>query len=200
LVAITDLTLAPAASWLERLSELARASRPGALAVLLRDHQLPAAARLDFGRALRERTRAEGQELWVADRLDLATLLDADGLHLGEASVPASLARTLWARPISRAWHATELSAELEPELTGVSALLVSPVAAPRKGRQALGLEGLSQVARALPDSLRLYALGGMTARNAAASLPAGAWGIAAIGAALTEDPRALTDALDITR
>jgi len=206
LVAITDTDVAPAGELVARLRRLATSAVPGSVALLLRDHGLSGKARLELGLALRDVAREHQQSLWVADRLDLALLLDAAGLHLGEASVSARAARRLLpeAASISRAWHATLLDDAALSELSAVDALLVSPVLAPRKGRPALGLSALGVLGEQLRARNQayphLYALGGITARDAAACLAAGATGVAAIGAALAPDVAPLLDALAIGR
>lgn len=206
LIAITDASLLPVETMLARLTQLAAAARPGSCAFLLRDHALGARERLRFGQALQVVTRAHGQALWVADRLDLALLLEADAVHLGEGSVTASDARKLLgpACRISRAWHAASLDGvEAAAELHAVDALLVSPALAPRKGRSALGLQPfgvLGEQLRARNLACQPYALGGVSAENAAACLQAGAVGVAAIGAALSADAERLLGALEISR
>lgn len=206
LLAITDLSLLPADALATRLGRLAQAARPGTLALVLRDHATGALERLTFGRQLQAIARRSGQQLWVADRLDLALLLEADGVHLGEGSVSAAVARPLVGASvrISRAWHAASLTgAPSADELADVDALLVSPVLLPRKGRPALGLGVLGVLGeqlRARNWACQLYALGGVSADNAAACRQAGALGVAAIGASLVEDPSALLAALDMQR
>lgn len=203
LVAITDLSELDPVTLLARLRRLAESARPGSVALLLRDHAATGKQRLGLGRELRALARDSGQSLWIADRIDLALLLEADGLHLGEASVPAAQARRLWphGRHLSRAWHATQTQPFIE--LADVDALLVSPVLAERKGRPALGLDALPVLRRALAQqgsSPSLYALGGVTSHNAAACVAAGAAGVAAIGAVLGPDAAALLSALDVAR
>ena len=134
--------------------------------------------------------------------MDLALLLEADAVHLGEGSVTASDARRLLGANmrISRAWHAASLDGvDAVSELHAVDALLVSPVLAPRKGRPALGLQPLGVLGeqlRARDLACQLYALGGVSAENAAECLQAGAAGVAAIGAALGPDAAGLLRAL----
>ena len=105
LVAITDLSLLDRVTLLARLRRLAESARPLTLALLLRDHSASGCERLSLGRELARIARNCGQLLWVADRVDLALLLEADGLHLGDASVDAGSARKLWGseRWLSRA-------------------------------------------------------------------------------------------------
>ena len=202
LIAITDASLLPIETLLARLGKLAAAAQPGTLALLLRDHALGARERLRLGQALQSVAREHGQALWVADRLDLALLLEADAVHLGEGSVTASDARKLLGSQmrISRAWHAAALDGvDAAGELHAVDALLVSPVLAPRKGRPALGLSPLGVLGeqlRARNLACQIYALGGVSAENAAECLQAGAIGVAASGAALGPDAAGLLGAL----
>jgi thiamine-phosphate pyrophosphorylase len=206
LVAITDLSAAPQDQWIPRLTRLAHAACPGSIAFLLRDHAASAQQRLAFGHALREIARSSEQALWVADRLDLALLLEADAVHLGEGSVSATAARRLVGADmrISRAWHAASLDGpSATDELVEVDALLLSPVLEPRKGRPPLGLETLGVLGEQLlarHSACHLYALGGVAAKNAGACLAVGAAGVAAIGALLREDVQPLLGALGIAR
>jgi thiamine-phosphate pyrophosphorylase len=164
--------------------------------VQCRDRQLPDGERLRWARQLRELTRESGQWLLVNDRVDLALLSDADGVHLGEASLePSDVpdcgrgAARLW---VSAAWHG---SGEPAP---GARLLLLSPVVAPRKGLQALGTAGFeSRVA--LAKGRWVYALGGVRSSDVRALLRAGATGVAAIGAVIAE-PAPLIEALGIAR
>jgi len=206
LVAITDLSSLAADVLTARLAKLAAAARPGTLALLLRDHSVGAKQRLALGRALQAVVRENEQALWIADRLDLALLLEADAVHLGEGSVSARVARQLLGPEmrISRAWHAAAVDGvSAEAELSEVDALLVSPVCAPRKGRAALGLlplGALGEQLRARNRACQLYALGGVSAENAADCQRAGATGVAAIGAALAADAESLLSALELLR
>ena len=188
LIVISDSERGPLDGWLRELQALLAAATPGSVQVLLRDRQLPIRARRELGEQLRRTTRAHRQWFAVSDRLDLAGLLDADGLHLAEDSVTASDARA-FALAHGRSWLVSTAchSPEALADLTADAALL-SPVLAPRKGRPALGLGGLRQAALARQrrgpalGSCSLYALGGVTRHDAAELLAAGADGVALIG------------------
>jgi thiamine monophosphate synthase len=100
---------------------------------------------------------------------------------------------------ISIACHDAE--AVRQPHVDGV---LLSPVAAPRKGRDALGFGALRAARRALVSvgegaEPALYALGGIQWENARQALADGADGVAVIGAVFDgRDPMPLLDALGI--
>ncbi len=201
LIAISDDQRGQTELWLEQLRLLLGGARPASVAVLLRDRQLPIRQRLQLGQGLRQLTRGFGQALWVNDRIDLACLLEADGVHLSEASVTVDDARRLaqvWGRSfrVSAACHAPEAFAQATAD-----ALLLSPLCEPRKQRPALGLAGLERALAARArraaglGACALYALGGVTRHDAAALLAAGADGVALIGELFV--PGAVPELLD---
>jgi len=205
LIAISDRRVLDRTRTLARFSELAALARPGSVLFQLRDLELSLTERLSFGRELVALAQAEGQAVAVNDRLDLAVLLDADAVHLGEAGIETEDVRNvvgaeLW---VSRACHSVDRAAELDAD-----GVLLAPVVAARKGRTPLGMEALTRARAALDGAGRgtqLFALGGVDAENAAACLGAGAHGVAVIGAVLeaaddTERLRALVAALGIAR
>jgi thiamine-phosphate pyrophosphorylase len=172
-------------------------AQPGTVLVLLREPDSSLRDRLALGERLRRMTIETAQLLSVRDRLDLAILLQSDGLHLGEASLCPERVRDATQDRffLSRAIHALN---ELPP--VGVDALLVSPVCAPRKNNPAIGFEGFEAYVRR-NVTIPVYALGGMDATNAATCLNVGGAGVAAIGAVLSnDDPRGLLSALGILR
>lgn len=200
LLILTDLEKAPSSRWRASLEDFCALARPGGVVVVLRDPGMPVRAKLDWGREIRSTCRQHAQLLSVRDRLDLALLLDADALHLGEASVSVADARR-WSGEhgkspwISQACH----------DPTGVAqctadGVLISPIAAARKGRPALGTSALRHAASVRRgDRPLVFALGGVNAHNAGAALEAGADGVAVIGAAL-QPPEPLLSALGIAR
>jgi len=188
LVVISDTERGAQEAWFDELTRLLCGALPGSVVVLLRDRQLPIRERLELGVRLRRVTRAHAQRLLVSDRLDLARLLDADGVHLSEASVRVPDARAFAAATgqtwlISAACHAPE-----QLSSASADALLLSPILAPRKGRPPLGVAGLTRALEARRERATglgpcwLYALGGVTRHDAAALLAAGADGVALIG------------------
>lgn len=200
LVAITDFDRVPVERLLQRAERLARAARPGTVAFQLRDRTRPARFVLSVGRELHRIARRHDQWSIVNDRLDLALLLDADAVHLGEGSVETQDARQLvGSRPIYRACHEPERAGTIDAD-----AIVLSPIVAPRKGAPALGLAALARARAAMERAgrpQRLFALGGVDAESAAACLAAGADGVAAIGAAFdADDPTPLLNALTIVR
>jgi thiamine-phosphate pyrophosphorylase len=200
LLAITDLDRFDAQSSLCRLEELAQAAAPGSLAIELRDRSRSVVEMLRFGEKLRAIAADSSQLFVVNDRLDLAVLLDAHGVHLGEGSVATADARTLIGdRFVIRACHRAEACSKLDAEI-----VLLSPIFEARKGNPPLGIEGLRAAARLLHESgsrTRLFALGGVDVAGAKPCISAGAHGIAAISAIFAKgDGRSLLGELGIER
>lgn len=200
LVILTDFRAYPRA--FERLSTVCEAAQPGEVAVVLRDREEPTKMRYQRGLRLRKLTTRTEQKLWVSDRLDLALALGADGLHLPSGGWSPCAVKPFFGW-LSRAVH--DWSAQSCDELAALSALLISPVWAERKGRASLGLGGFQEKMeqiRANAPHLCFYALGGVSAQNVEACLAAGAVGGAVVSAALSPQarPEELLGALGIRR
>jgi len=170
-----------------KIAALVRAALHGApggrVAVQLRAKQLRAGALLALAQELHELTSAAGAPLLINDRLDVAQLVRAEGVHIPEGGLPPSAAR-----------RALEASSRPEP-LVGVSChdrtglrsaadggasfATLSPVfASPEKGPP-LGLDRFR--ALTIEAELPVLALGGITADQAAACRDAGASGLAVV-------------------
>ena len=67
----------------------------GADVIQLREKEMPKRQRLELGFKLRELTRREKVLFIVNDDVDLAMILDADGVHLGQSDIPIIFARPL---------------------------------------------------------------------------------------------------------
>jgi len=82
----------------ERLTavELAREALEGGVSLLqLREKKAPLNKVLEQGRQIRELCRNYHVPFIVNDRIDVALLLDADGVHVGQDDIPGSEARKL---------------------------------------------------------------------------------------------------------
>lgn len=134
----------------------------------------PARRVLDVARALRGPSRAAGGALVVGDRMDIATAVDADAVHLTSRSVsPAAAREWLSSMRSSQAMRLTRSVHDAASVDTsdGVDAFLLSPLAAVEAKAPPLGLAGFASVAAHAPGR-PFVALGGIvdeaTARLAA--------------------------------
>ena len=198
LIVFSDTTRAEPALLLERFTRLAERALPGSVLFVLRDYQLAVRERFSLGQSLSRLAMRTEQLFGMAERADLARALKCSAFHLPGSGLRASDARCYLGPGVFLSRGSHDPSSRPEPEL---DALLVSPIFEARKGRPALGLEAIEQLARsAHPAGPQLFALGGVTAERAAACLAAGAAGVAVIGAALAPDPEPVLAALRIAR
>lgn len=140
-----------------------------------------AADAYDTARRLREATRARDGLLLIGRDAELAERVEADGVHLPEVAL--SQAAVLSARHPGWTLTGTFHALGPLPDLTGVDALVVSPVfpaGGASAGKTALGVARLGTLAEQLP--LPLYALGGIDASTAPALIGSGVYGLAGVG------------------
>lgn len=139
--------------------------------------------RADLARALRELTRAARVPFVMNDRADLALLVDADGLHLGQDDLSvADARRLLGARQLGVSTH--DLGQALAAERDGADLIGFGPVfdtQTKERPDPTVGLATLAEVCRAV--RVPVVAIGGLTAERAAQAYDAGARWVAAISA-----------------
>ena len=198
LIVFSDTTRAEPARLLERFTRLGERALPDSVLFVLRDYPLAVRERFALGQRLAELASLTGQRFGLAERADFARALDCSAFHLPGGAFSARDARHYLGPDVFLSRGSHDPASAGEPEL---DALLLSPVFEARKGRPALGLPALAAaLPRRAPASPALFALGGITAHNAAACLAAGVAGVAVIGAALELDPAPLLAALGIAR
>ena len=145
--------------------------------------------------------RATCQQFVVNDRIDIAALLCADGVHLGETQTSPRPTLAGCSRS-KRSFHAPVTNPALVAALDA-DAVLLSPILESRKGRAPFGARGLELARNELSTRdprPRLFALGGISASGASECLAAGADGVAVVGAVLRGEAADLVRALGIAR
>jgi thiamine-phosphate pyrophosphorylase len=178
--------------------QIARAALAGGCAVLqLRAKHLPDASRLFLARELRALAHAAGVPFVVNDRVDLALLVGADGVHLGQDDVLPAEARTLAPRlAIGLSTHS--LAQAVAGAHSGADLLGFGPVFETRSKERpdpVVGLDTLAAVVRSV--GLPVVAIGGIRLDNASAVAATGARLAAVIGAVgEADDPEAAARAL----
>ena len=142
-------------------------------------------------------TNSAGIPFIVNDRLDLALAVGADGVHLGVDDLPIDAARELAGTDFIIG-YSPETDAQIQASDAYVSYLGIGPVFTTSTKLDAGSQLGVNEFARrrALTD-LPVVAIGGITERNAAQPIAAGADGIAVVSAILgADDPFAATRVL----
>jgi thiamine-phosphate pyrophosphorylase len=173
------------------------AAAGGADVIQLREKDLGDRDLLARARDVRQWTRAAGVLFIVNDRVDIARLVEADGVHLGQDDLPVKEARRLLG-PDALVGVSTHDLAQLRQAVRdGASYVGVGPVF-PSGTKQFSALAGLDYVRIvATETTLPAFALGGIDLRTVNEVVAAGARRIAVSGAvARAEDPQAVTAAL----
>lgn len=165
----------------------------GLPAVQLRARTLSGLAVWRLAEALRAATAAAGAQLFINDRVDIARAIGADGVHLGERSLPVASARALLGleQRIGVSTHAPAA-----PHAAGADFCFFGPVRA-TPSKAAFGPpQGWPALAAAVQATTQpVFAIGGLGADDVDAARQAGAHGIAVIRAVL-----AAGDPADATR
>lgn len=167
----------------------------GVTLVQLRDKNVDARPMLALGRRLLELLRPVGIGLIVNDRIDVAQVLGADGVHIGQQDIPYPEARRLLG-PAKIIGVSVGSEAEAR-EAAGwdVDYVGVGPVYATATKPDAGAALGPGEAARlARVSGHRAVAIGGIDSANAATLYAAGLEGVATISAICSApDPGAAT-------
>lgn len=170
----------------------------GVSVVQLREKQLSTREFYFAGLELRDLLKSAGVPLIINDRIDIAQAVDADGVHLGTSDMPVIVARRILGEGKIIGVSVNCLEELEDPSLAMADYLAISPVFATQTKTDtapAWGLEGLEKAR--LKTSKPLVAIGGISHRNAASVIEAGADCIAVVTAIVAaDDPASATKTL----
>jgi thiamine-phosphate pyrophosphorylase len=179
----------------------------GATAIQLRDKSMDGRELLETAKRMATLCEEHGALFIVNDRLDVALLSGADGVHLGQSDLPVAEARKLTPRSfvIGASVHNREEAERAEEE--GADYLGAGAVfATGSKGNaKIMGLSGLRELMTALRLShenrpaLPTVAIGGISAENLPDVMRAGVDGVSVISAVVRGDVRKQAAALSQT-
>lgn len=129
-------------------------------------------------------------KLIINDRADIAYLIEADGLHLGQQDVAPEYARKLLGDKVIIGYSTHNLEQALEAVKMPVDYISVGPIFQTRTKENPdpiVGLEGLERI-RKLVRGIPIVAIGGITLQNAKQVLEAGADSVAVISDILSSE------------
>ena len=198
--ATDETTTAESAEFQQILGQVSAAVTAGIQLIQIREKRLT--ARVLFELTTRAVSIAEGAatRVLVNDRADIAAAAGADGVHLTTQSLEATVIREAFGAGllIGSSTHSVE---EAQQAMNGGADFIVfGPVCeSPSKKKYGppVGLQALSVVAHKLAP-FPVIALGGISIRNAAECLGAGASGVA--GISLFSEPQSLANVATMIR
>ena len=159
----------------------------GVRVIQLRAKDEGSRAILEAARAMRSATKDKALFI-VNDRVDIAILSGADGVHLGQSDIPLVEARKLLPKAvIGVSTH--NLKEALEAASLGADYISYGPIFATQTKKDAdipKGLEGLKALAPSV--NIPIVAIGGITVETAASVIEAGASAVAVISGLLLAD------------
>jgi thiamine-phosphate diphosphorylase len=162
----------------------------GADVLQLRDKEASSGRLYRVALQLRKLTRDAGIPFIVNDRLDIALAVDADGVHVGQADLPASVARNIMGPGRLLGVSVDTVEEAVLAEKAGADYLGVGPVFEARGTKPdaglPLGVERIALIRRSC--GLPIVAIGGINAENARTVREAGADAAAVISAIVAAD------------
>ena len=182
---ITDRTVAT-----KPLPEAVRLALEGGVrAVQLREKDLPIRDLLSLAQELRTITREFGAKLFINDRVDVALLAEADGVHLGTESMPVDAVRRITGSRMLIGVSTHSLEEALSAQRGGADFITCGPVyETPSKAQYGppVGVDCIRNIKKDM--HIPLYALGGVKNGNMRSIFGSGCDGVAMISAILGAD------------
>lgn len=154
----------------------------GATAIQLRDKELSGRKLLETATEMARLCKEAGALFIVNDRLDIAILSGAHGLHIGQSDIPLTEAKKLSPPSFiigvsAQTMEEARLAEKQGADYLGIGAVFPTST----KEAEALGLTGTARVASA--TSLPSVAIGGINLENAAEIMKTGVSGLSLISA-----------------
>ena len=169
----------------------------GAIAIQLRHKGGPSGAVLAAARAIRDMCAEYGALFIVNDYSDIARIVDADGLHVGQGDLPVDAARKVLAPHQIIGTSNALLQEALDSEAESADYIAVGSIfpTTTKQDTRPAGLETLREVKRSVGNPV--VAIGGINHENAGRVAAAGADAICvATAVTMADDPERATQTL----
>ncbi|MCS6874956.1 MAG: thiamine phosphate synthase [Pyrinomonadaceae bacterium] len=134
--------------------------------------------------------KACGVKIIINDRADIAYLLEADGLHLGQQDLMPRHARQLLGKKALIGYSTHSVEQAIEAVRMPIDYISVGPIFQTKTKENpdpAVGIEGLKEI-RSIVGDFPIVAIGGITLQNARQVLNAGADSVAVISDILSSE------------
>jgi thiamine-phosphate pyrophosphorylase len=160
-----------------------RALKGGADVIQFRDKKMPTDEMIETAVKIKSLCAKFDAQLIINDRVDVALVSDADGVHLGAGDIPIAHARKLLGRKKIIGATAHSIEEAIQAENKGADYVgfgHIFPTESKFRSGKPKGLKELSIVCEKL--RIPVLAIGGISAESAQSVIEAGAYGIAVIG------------------
>ena len=156
----------------------------GVRAVQLREKDLPLRDLLSLAQELKAITKEFGARLFINDRVDVAGAVNADGIHLGQKSMPVEAVRKVVGKDMLIGVSTHNREEAMAAEVGGADFITFGPIyKTPSKAKYGspVGFDELRTVKCDI--SIPIFAIGGIKSGNLRQVIGAGARGVAVISA-----------------
>jgi len=157
--------------------------------IQLREKDLSGRELLNMAVWMRELTKEYQAKLFINDRVDIALAVDADGVHLGQHSIPARAVREISANRLLIGVSTHSIDEAVEAEENGADFITLGPIyETPSKLQYGnpIGPDIIRKVKSGV--SIPVFAIGGIKLDKIEQVREAGADGIALISAILSSE------------
>jgi thiamine-phosphate pyrophosphorylase len=161
----------------------------GVKAIQLREKDLPTRELLDMAYWMKELTAGYGAQLFINDRVDIALVVEADGIHLGQNGIPAHAVRNISGDRLLIGVSTHSINEAMQAEKDGADFITLGPIyKTPSKLKygKPIGIDTLREVKSKV--AIPVLAIGGIKLNNVEEVMSAGADGVALITAILTAE------------
>lgn len=171
----------------EFLDAVASALKGGVQIVQLREKTAPAARMIELGKKIRELCSIYNALFIVNDRIDIAQILQADGVHLGQDDIDIKYAREILGTNfiVGVSTHKPEQAIKAQEDgadYIGVGPIFETPT---KQGRQAVGLAYVDWAKEHI--NIPFFAIGGIDLENVDDVISAGAGRVAVVRAIINQ-------------
>lgn len=183
---ITDARL----SGLSHAEQVRRLSAGGATLIQLREKQKGAREFYSEAEEALHVARSRGARLIVNDRVDIALVIQADGVHLGQDDLPPEMAREILGESMVIGFSTHSIEQAIKAARLPVDYIAIGPIfetSSKENPDPVVGLDGIRRVKQAV-GRIPLVAIGGIGREKIGEVFAAGADSIAVISLLLAGD------------
>ncbi len=160
------------------LEVIESACKAGVKAIQLREKDLSSKELVELALKVREITSRYNTKLFINDRVDIAKIVNADGVQLTENSLPIEVVKKIAPESIIGVSRHT-LESCLEAEKSGADFVVFGSVFKDKLDFKAQGLENLKLICKKV--KIPVFAVGGVNSENARLCFDNGAFGVAVV-------------------